>query len=83
MISFTAPAVAPINDEEEEAFTELDELVQSGEPSKAIGWAISQGKLLMDERDALKDMKKRLQGTFHGRTCHNWAVLLFFVRQVS
>ena len=77
---FNLPTVAPATDEEEEAFAELDDLLLSGELSSAIGWAIAQGKLLLSNRDEIRELKKMTQ--LHGRSSQNWAILLFFVKQV-
>ena len=84
MIPFSEPSVAPDTDEEEEAFTEFEDLILSGEVSSAIGWAIKQRQVLLDDRgsSAVKELKERLRGIFHGRTCQNWAVLLFFLKEV-
>ena len=33
-------------------------------------------------KDAVVGLKESLRGLFSGRTCSNWAVLLFFTKQV-
>ena len=40
VIPFREPSISPNNEEEEDAFTELEELILSGELSRAVGWAI-------------------------------------------
>ena len=48
-----------------------------------IGWAIQQGKEVMDGREEVLALKDALRGVFKGRDCQNWAILLFFVKKVS
>ena len=34
-------------------------------------------------KEEIMGLKESLRGVFNGRTCQNWAVLLFYVKQVS
>lgn len=82
VLNFVEPSVGPSTEEEEDVFPELEELISSGEISKCIGWAISLG-----QRDNLREdvlaIKDKLRGVMGGRKCKNWAIILYFVKQVS
>ncbi len=91
-LTFTLPTVGPTTREEEDAWTELDEVV--GELSSCIGWAISVGECptLQDEvmaikcptlQDEVMAIKDELRHSVEGRKLKNWAILLFFVKKVG
>ncbi len=82
IINFSLPSIGPVDEEEEEVFSELEDLINGGDVSACIGWAIALGekpKLLREEVLVVKD---RLRGQFKGRNCKNWATLLFFLKKV-
>lgn len=56
-----------------------------GTLSTLVGWAISQGKALLSKegKEEITALKDALRAVLSGRTCQNWALLLFFVHQVS
>ena len=74
---FHAPSVAPVTDEEEYAFMELESIISSGELSSAIGWAIGCGSQLADRKGDILEMCH-----FSGRVLKNWGTVLFFLDQV-
>ena len=78
VVEFKSPSVAPENDEEEDAFSDLDALVASGLMSSAIGWAISVGENLKQHREEMLSFSDTLKGSFGGRMRKNWATILFF-----
>jgi hypothetical protein len=49
VIDFKAPSVAPQNVDEEDNYSELEVLINSGALSTVVGWAIKQGKLMMSK----------------------------------
>ena len=81
-IPFELPIVAPITDEEQDACDGLDHIIHTHQASTAIGWAIKQRKVLLEERNNILALKKQLRGCFQGRSAQNWAILLFFGKQV-
>lgn len=80
IINFALPSIGPVDDEEEEVFAELEELITEGEVSKAAGWAIALGNHNL--REEVLVMKESLRGTMSGRKCKNWAILLYFLKKV-
>ena len=61
VIPFREPSISPNNEEEEDAFTELEELILSGELSRAVGRAIQQRQVLLSNKETLKSLKERLR----------------------
>lgn len=82
VIDFVQPSVAPSNEQEDVVYAKLDDLIISNKLSSSIGWAIEKGKDLMNSKDVVTQMRKKLRSIFQGRSCNNWAILLFFVKQV-
>lgn len=79
---FKTPKVAPISEEQQEAYDELDDLLDDRKPSSAIGWAIRQQSLL-SSKEPVRCMKKLLHGSFVGRSRQNWALLTLCAQEVS
>lgn len=75
--------MGPNNDIEEDTYSEFEEMVSSGDMSRAVGWAISLGKELEARKAEVWELKDKLRGVVSGRNCKNWGVLLFFVKRVS
>ena len=50
-----------------------------------VGWAIEQGKAVTTQegKQEVVEVKESLRGVFHGRSCQNWGLLLFFVKKVG
>ncbi len=82
ILNFCLPSIGPNDDEEEEVFAELEDLVIGGEVSSCVGWAIALGKQPKKLREEVLQVKDRLRGVFKGRNCKNWATLLFFLKKV-
>ena len=81
-ISFFEPAIGPQTEDEEQAFTNLEDAIRTGYFSSAAGWAISAVRGLNKSRVA--ELKKCIQDRFpsRNRNCQNWSVLLIFVEKV-
>ena len=79
---FLKPAVAPVNDEEQEAFDTLDDLLDENKPATAICWAVQQHEMLTDKTE-LQVMRHLLHGAFKGRMQRNWALLTICAKQVK
>jgi len=49
-----------------------------------VGWAIQQGKNITSQegKQEVVELKDSIRGMFQGRSCHNWGLLLFFVKKV-
>ena len=82
MVPFSKPTVAPQNEEQQEAFDELDEMLEGKNPSNAVCWAIQQGNILVDKAE-LQEMRRLLKGVFKGRSQRNWALLTICAKQVK
>ena len=80
MIPFKEPSIGPSNEDKQDTFTEFECLISSGVMSSMVGWAIQQGKAVTDQegRDEVVAIKDTLRGVYSGRSCQNWALLLFF-----
>jgi len=50
-----------------------------------VGWAIQQEKNITSQegKQELVELKDSIRGVFQGRCCHNWGLLLFFVKKVG
>ena len=85
VIQFKEPAIAPCNDNEEDTFTEFEELISSGKMSTMVGWAISLGKAVSSTagKKEVVEIKEMLRGTYNGRNLQNWSLLLFFLKKVG
>ena len=44
ILNFNQPTIGPIDDEEEEVFAELEDLIIGGEVPSCVGWAITLGE---------------------------------------
>ena len=76
------PTITPQTEEQQVTFDELDDLLDDGKLSSAIGWAIEQHSVLSDKQE-VRLMKKQLQGSsFQGRSRGNWALLTITAKQV-
>ena len=85
IINFSSPGIGPSNQEEEKTRMELEGLINTGDMTVLIGWAIAQGKSLTSA-DGIRELlqsKEALRGLYQGRCCQNWALLLFFLKRVS
>ena len=82
MVEFKLPAIAPITEEEEEAFAELEDVLASESVSSTIGWVVRVGKDLEEKRKEISLFSSKLKGTFSGRCSKNWGILLFFLDKV-
>ena len=82
MVPFPKPTVAPQNEEQQEAFDELEEMLEEKNPSNAVCWAIQQGHILVDKAE-LQEMRRLLKGFFKGRAQRNWALLTISAKQVK
>ncbi len=84
IIDFHLPGIGPSDLEEEMERMELERLINSGDMTALIGWAISQGEHLTS-KDGTKEflqLKDSLRNFKKGRSCTNWALLLFFLKRV-
>lgn len=85
MIPFQNPTIGPANDTEVEAFARLAEAQK--EATRAIGWAISLGKTLVQAdaanvaRPLLTRVKELLPGT-DPRLCMGYSLLMYFAQKV-
>ena len=82
---FQEPIIAPVNKDEEDSFADLECLISGGTMSSAIGWVIQQGKSVASQEGRMEILaiKEKLRGLYHGRSLHNWSILLFFVQEVT
>lgn len=74
VVPFLKPSITAATDRELDAFDDLDEMIEEGIPTQALGWIIRQKDYLHDNKEA-RDMKHRLKDTFQGRSLMNWAVV--------
>ena len=81
VIHFNDPKIGPVSDDEEDAYTELDELISSGEVTRGIGWAVNMGKVLLQENNEVKKgyYKKLMHGVVTCRKYANWSLYCFLV----
>lgn len=84
MIPFQKPTIGPVNDSDVEAFGNLTEAQKQA--SKAVGWAISLGRVLVEEDDhiagpILARVKELLPGV-DPRLCVGYSLLMFFAQKV-
>ncbi len=85
IINYNLPGIGPSNEDEEHDRMELETLINSGEMSVLIGWAIEQGESLKSTEilKELQQLKGVLRGVFEGRCCQNWALVMLFLKRVS
>lgn len=81
-IPFSKPGVQPTTKEEQDAFDTLDDMMTSGDLSCLFGWLVNQRKCLSD-KSLLREMSKKLQANFTGRSLENWTLLMVCVSQVN
>lgn len=74
-IPFHKPSIVAITPTEQEAFDDLDELLNEGSLSGVFGWMVRQHSVLTDTMK-IKQMKLKLNDFFSGRSLSNWALLL-------
>ncbi len=79
MVNFNKPIIG--NDEDDVHGT-LREVIRNGEVTRALGWAINTGKLLLEETSEVRAYEKRIKGIAIGRTQLNWSLILFFADKV-
>ena len=65
MVDFKLPAISPQSDSDEEAFTELEEIISPGTVSSAIGWAIETGQQLQEHREEICFLFNNAEGGVH------------------
>ena len=75
VIPFKEPAIAPSNEDEEDTFTEFEELLPSGVMLSMAGWAISLGKAMSSpaHKEAVSSIKEKASTV--GGTLQNWSLL--------
>ena len=78
---FSKPSIAPSTDQQQEAYEELEEMLNGGALSSMCGWIISMEKVLTN-KDKLKEMKSRVQQHFEGRLVSNWTLLGVCLQEV-
>ena len=84
MVPFKSPGVGPSNSTEEEKYHDLEHSFQSMKYSSCVGWVISLGKHLTEEGlQFVREIRGKLHGSLNGWTLSNFAILLFFVKEVS
>ena len=85
VIPFKEPQIGPVSEDEDDTFAEFESLLSSGVLSSMVGWAIQQGKTVAttDGKEEVLELKESIRGIFQGRNCQNWALLLFFVKEVG
>lgn len=81
-VPFQKPSTAPLDEDRQDAFDELEDLLADGLPSSAVGWAVAQKALLLD-RDATRDLRSHFRSHFQGRAVQNWTLLGLCLKQVS
>ena len=81
IIPFHKPSIVAITPTEQEAFDDLDELLNEGSLSGVLGWLVRQHSVLTDTMK-IKQMKLKLSDYFSGRSLSNWALLLLCTQQV-
>ena len=81
IVPFTMPTVSPQNEEQQEAFDTLDDILEDKQPSAAVCWAIQQHAVVTQKHE-IRQMKQSLQGSFKGRAQRNWALLTLCGKQV-
>ena len=82
VIPFSKPSISPINEDQQKAFDELDDIMVAGELSSACGWAIRQKAVLVD-KEKFKEMRTTLRPFFQGRSVLNWTYVAICLKQVS
>lgn len=82
VIPFEKPSIAPSTEERQDAFEDLEDMLADGLPSSAFGWAVAQ-KALLQDKEAIRDLKSRFRSHFQGRAVQNWSLLALCLKQVS
>ena len=80
MILFADPIIS-VGTEDDVIFDKLEKMFRSGELSKVTGWVTSLGSNVIC-RVELAVYKTALRGNMSGRKLQNWAILLYFTKQV-
>ena len=78
---FSKPSIAPSNDQEQEAYEELEDMLCEGTLSSVFGWAISLEKVLTN-REKIREMKSVVREHFEGRFASNWTLLAICIKLV-
>lgn len=72
---FSKPSIAPKSEEQISAFEDLEEMLDDGRLSSAIGWIIRQKEVLGDKQ-LLKAVRRQLVHSMEGRCLTNWTVVV-------
>ena len=77
VIHFKQPSVGPVDEEGEEVFADIEQLLSSGVSSMS-GWAICQGMAVASqgEREEVVAIKESLHGLHQGRDLGAYALIL-------
>ena len=78
MMPFSKPSVAPMTEDGQDAYDELEDMLSDGTLSSVFGWAVSQRSLLSDKEE-IREVKSQLRLQFgeSGRSVQNWALLVY------
>lgn len=82
IIPFAKPSIAPITDEQQEAYDELDDLLAGEELSSVCGWAIAQRAALLNNESHKVDIEEFFPGeSGHqlGLCCHVRATSKYYL----
>ncbi len=81
VVPFTKPSISPTTDEQQDAFDDLDDILEGGLLSSVYGWVIQQRRVLED-KERIRDMKRQLRAHFAGRSALNWSLVVTCLQQV-
>lgn len=82
IIPFSSPSIGPESASENDAFSQLNTLIQENWLSSCIGWVISMGKMLNNDEE-LEEIKRELSDLVHSpRARIGWALTLYLTKQV-
>ena len=81
IVPFSKPSLAPITDEQQQAYKELEDMLTEGMLSSVCGWAIKQEEKLLN-KDEVKEMKALLRPHFQGCSASNWTFVALCLKQV-
>lgn len=82
VVPFCKPAISASNDEQLDAFDDVEEMIEQHLLSSAVGWIIQQTKVVHD-REKKRDVKQKLRSMFKGRSLMNWSIVVLATNEVS
>ena len=82
VVPFCKPSIAPITDEQDDAFDDIERMIEENLLSQALGWVIKQASTVHN-REQLRTMKQKLRRVFQGRCLMNWALVTLTTTKVG